>query len=254
MKGRRTLELAAAVALLAACSAESPAAESAEPTSTSVVSPSPEPSLAGCAPACLEPNLTIPGELPAGEYETVYFFGGLMTLTLGSPMTSGEDSTGEFHLTPDEPGPAARDILFWQDVYPWQESDGTPAEIPSAAELVESLTTNPDFVTSEPVEGAIGALPATVFDLTLSDTASGGDPECPEAVCVNVVDYPQWDFPYAITPSFAMRWYVADVGYGGQTHTLVVALAAIGIDDLESLLPIAESLLESVRLPATAAQ
>ena len=34
----------------------------------------------GCAPQCLPPHLIEPGNLPAGKYQTRYFFAGEMTL------------------------------------------------------------------------------------------------------------------------------------------------------------------------------
>ena len=146
------LRLATAV-LLTACASASPPGTSTLPTPTA------EPTLRGCVPDCLPGALTVPGLIPAGDYETANVFGGRMRVTLEQAMTSVEDSTGDFHLTPDNPDAFSRDILFWVDVYPWAESRSPPSEVPSAADLVTQLAANPNLLVSEPIEGTIGELP-----------------------------------------------------------------------------------------------
>ena len=176
-----------------------------------------------------------------------------MTITLDAPMTSNEDSTGEFHLTPDELGPTSRDILFWEDVYPLDPLTGTQITGvgPRAEDLVEWFTANQYVSMSAPRTGAIGELPATVFDLSLSDGVSHAEnPDCP-TVCAFLVGYPQWDDGFAIATPLATRWYVADVAYGGQTHLFVIVLVAVDADALATLAPIAEALLATVKVPAT---
>ena len=203
------LRLATAV-LLTACASASPPGTSTLPTPTA------EPTLRGCVPDCLPGARRFPACIPAGDYQTANFFGGRMRVTLEQAMTSVEDSTGEFHLTPDNPDAFSRDILFWVDVYPWAESRSPPSEVPSAADLVTQLAANPNLLVSEPIEGTIGKLPATIIDLSASDTAENQDAKCPVPVCVNTVDFPQWDNPYAIADPMSTRWFLADVTYGGS--------------------------------------
>ena len=69
----------------------------------------------GCAPQCLPPHLIEPGNLPAGKYQTRYFFAGEMTLLFAKGWFSGEDSTGEFWASPKSNQKAR--VIFWEDVY-----------------------------------------------------------------------------------------------------------------------------------------
>jgi hypothetical protein len=56
--------------------------------------PVPDP-IQGCVPSCNTPGITMPGPLSLGPYETQWFFGGEMAITLAEPWSSHEDSTGE---------------------------------------------------------------------------------------------------------------------------------------------------------------
>ena len=84
----------------------------------------------GCLPACVTGQLTVPGNLPAGEYTTQHFFGEQLTVTLPEGWTSFEDSTGEFGLRPLEIEGTA--LIFWLDVYPIvDDGTGTPSRVSS---------------------------------------------------------------------------------------------------------------------------
>ena len=69
----------------------------------------------GCAPQCLPRNGVEPGNLPAGKYQTRYFFAGEMTLLFAKGWLSPEDSTGEFGASPRSNQKAR--VVFWGDVY-----------------------------------------------------------------------------------------------------------------------------------------
>ena len=86
----------------------------------------------GCG-ECVPGELTVPGDLPAGEYITQNFFGGQLTVTLPADWTSFEDSTGEFALRPV--GTEGFALLFWLDVYPIVDPGSTPvADVERTAE------------------------------------------------------------------------------------------------------------------------
>ena len=111
----------------AACSSTAPSTSAPSTQPTVTASPSSSTSetavdLKGCIPGCAGGNYsTEPGDLPEGDYETEWFFGGEMRLTFDSGWTSREDSTGEFQASP--PDAPEEDILFWEDVYPVRPPD-----------------------------------------------------------------------------------------------------------------------------------
>lgn len=93
----------------AACSSNAPTAGA-----PSKLGATQEP-IRGCVPACVS-GLSRPGPLTTGTYQTEWFFGGEMQVTLESEWTSGEDSTGEFNAMPKATPQDA--VFFWEDVYP----------------------------------------------------------------------------------------------------------------------------------------
>ena len=102
----------------------------------------------GCAPQCLPRNLIEPGNLPAGKYQTRYFFAGEMTLLFAKGWLSGEDSTGEFWASPKSNQKAR--VIFWEDVYAakpaypgYWHPDG-PLR-PTSASLLATLQKNPNY-------------------------------------------------------------------------------------------------------------
>lgn len=252
------------VALLgAACTdtASSTSAPSAGPAVTSSPSGSPSETgvdLKGCIPGCAAGNSIVPGELPEGDYETEWFFGGEMRLTFDSGWTSREDSTGEFQASP--PDAPEQDILFWEDVYPveppggaktWASVDGIRriAGVPlTVAGLLRWMTSSSRLDVSAPTRGAIGNLPATVVDVAIADDAVDDDPKnCPVRACVNFLGFPQWDGPWGL--AFPARFYLSDVAYGGRDHVFVVAIYPAKPSDTKSLNR-ADRLISTVRVPA----
>jgi hypothetical protein len=211
----------------------------------------------GCAPLCLQPALTRPGNLPPGKYKTVNFFAGQMTLSFPKGWFSGEDSTGEFsawsRATPDAK------LLFWEDVYSvtasrpigsWQRVG--PLRRTSAS-LLSWLRANPNLRVSTPTPGRIGSISARVVDVRVSTRAKNDDPGCPEKACANFIQFPQWDGPYGIAGTKAVtRVYIADVRYGDARHLFVVAVEALSTPQLQAFLPTAKKLIATVRVPATA--
>ena len=99
---RRIVPMMLAVGLLGAACGSGDAAP-AEPSgasaggSTASEVPVPDP-IEGCVPRCNPPGLVAPGPMPTGPYETQWFFGGEMVITLDEPWSVHEDSTGEFAL------------------------------------------------------------------------------------------------------------------------------------------------------------
>ena len=185
----------------------------------------------GCAPQCLPPGLTQPGNLPAGKYQTRYFFAGQMTLSFAKGWFSDEDSTGEFAASPKK-NPDAR-VIFWEDVY------ATKASVPgdsqrvgplrrTSASLLAWLQKNPNLTVSKPRSGKIGTIRARVVDIGVSDGAVNDDPGCPAKACVNFLQFPQWGEPYGIAGKSISRFYLSDVRYGGQKHLFVAVIEAVG--------------------------
>jgi len=211
----------------------------------------------GCAPQCLAPALTRPGNLPAGKYKTRNFFAGQLTLSFPKGWFSGEDSTGEFTAWARSK-PNAR-LLFWEDVYAVSPSRplGTwkragPLRRTSTS-LLSWLQANRNLVVSKLGSDRIGMIHARVADVRVSDQAVNDDPGCPAKACANFVQFPQWDGPYGIAGTQAVtRLYLADVRYGGARHLFAVAIEALSTRQLEAFLPTASKLIATVRVPAAA--
>ncbi len=208
----------------------------------------------GCAPQCLPQHLVEPGNLPAGKYQTRYFFAGEMKLLFAKGWFSGEDSTGEFWAQPKS-NPNAR-VVFWEDVYAvkssvpgyWQRVG--PLRQTSAS-LLAWLQQNPNLTVSKPRSGKIGAIHARVVDIGVSDGAVNDDPQCPAKACANFLRFPQWGEPYGIAGKWISRFYLSDVRYGGQRHLFVAVIEVPGRTELNAFLPSAGKLIATVRVPAT---
>ena len=236
-------------------------APSTQPTVTASPSSSPSETaddLKGCIPGCAAGNSTPPGDLPDGDYETEWFFGGEMRLTFDSGWTSREDSTGEFQASPPEA--PEEDILFWEDVYPveppgraktWVSADGIKRikGVPlTVAGLLGWMESSSQLDVSAPTHGAIGNLPATVVDVGIADDAVDDDPKnCPVRACVNFLGFPQWDGPWGL--AYPARFYLSDVSYGGRDHLFVVAIYPAKPSDTK-ILNRADRLISTVRVPA----
>jgi hypothetical protein len=211
-------------------------------------SPSYSVSIRGCVPACLH-GIIEPGDLPKGEYRTVWFFGGEMRLTFERGWTSTQDSSGEFRASPLY-APDENDILFWEDVYPVENGERVKGVPRTAAGLLDWLTSSTQLEVSAPTPGAIGAFPATVVDIRLAPDAVNDDPNCPSRVCANFMGFPQWDGTFGIAGRQVQRFYLSDVTYGGRDHLFVAVIYPQKPTDMKALRVAGERLIATVRVPA----
>ena len=207
----------------------------------------------GCAPQCLPRHLSVPGTLPRGRYTTKYFFAGQMVLSFAKGWESGEDSTGEFNASAKR-NPDSR-VVIWEDVYATKPGSlqrvGPPRR--AAVNLLAWLQSNPNLTVSKPTMGKIGTIRAHVADIGVADGAVNDDPSCPAKACANFLGYPQWGEPYGIAGKWISRFYFADVRYGGQRHLFVAVIEVAGANQLKAILPDANKLIASVRVPASSA-
>lgn len=232
----------------------------AAPTSTTAgasvrvpvsASPTASVSLRGCVPECSE-GLTRPGELPAGRYQTQFFFGGAMTLVLGPGWSSTEDSTGELSLSrSDRPDDG---LFLWEDVYPVRGGNRRVSGVPTtAAGLLTWFKGNRELTTSHQAAARIGVLPAVSIDVGIAPGASNDDPGCPVRVCKGFLSFPQWTESWGIAGSQVQRFRLADVSYGGQQHLLVAVTYPGRAADMASYSALVDPVLATVRTPASAA-
>jgi hypothetical protein len=205
--------------------------------------------LDGCMPGCSHPEITEPGDLPEGVYQTVWFFGGEMKLTFaGAGWTSREDSTSEFVASPLS-APDENDVFFWEDIYPVEPANGSTWNFATASGLVKMkrirgvprtasglldwMTASSQLEVSAPTSGMIGDLPATVVDVRVADDAVNDDPNCPVRACFNFLGFPQWDGPWGLAAP--ARFYLSDVTYGGRKHLFVAAIYPGDPADMKTL-------------------
>lgn len=214
----------------------------AAPTTAAAAEPIP-----GCAPLCLAPHLARPGPVPAGEYASKYFFGGRLTAEVGPGWEVTEDSTGELRFA--RSSDPEYGVLLWEDVYPIHQGERVEGVPQTEAGLLDWLRQSLDLDLTEPKQAAIGNVPATRVDATISAEATNDDPGCPARLCVNPLRFPQWDGPWGMAGEAATRLLLADVRYGGARHLFVAALEGRSRADLAKRLPAAERLLRSVRVP-----
>jgi hypothetical protein len=207
----------------------------------------------GCAPQCLPPRYSEPGNMPTGAYQTKYFFAGQMKLSFARGWFSEEDSTGEFAAYAKKNRNSR--VVFWEDVYTTKPGSkdrvGPPRR--TAASLLTWLQGNPNLTVSKPTSGRIGAIRARVVDIGVADDAVNDDPTCPAKACANFLGYPQWGEPYGIAGKWISRFYLADVRYGGKQHLFVAVLEVAGTAQLRAFLQEAKKVIASVRVPASSA-
>lgn len=204
----------------------------------------------GCIPACGPTGIIEPGRLSPGEYETGWFFGGEMRLTVDAGWTSPEDSTGEFSVASHQDR-----ILFWVDTYPVE--DGRRVRVPmTAAGLLRGLRSSTQLDVSGSSEGSIGALPATVVDIRVAADAVNDErdnPWCRVRTCALFLGFPQWDGVFGIAGTEVQRFYLSDVTYGGVDHLFVAVISPDGSTDMGVFAPRAERVIATVRVPASPA-
>src|SRR5262249_9923461 len=116
---RRLLVVSAAVCFLAGCGDSS---SSGKQTSESGEAGEPTATIQGCAPQCLPPAYSEPGNVPQGTYTTQHFFAGQMRVLFDEGWAVDEDSTGEFSSAATK-NPDLR-VIFWEDVHPTRHKKG----------------------------------------------------------------------------------------------------------------------------------
>lgn len=116
---RRLLAASATVLLIGGCGDDS---ASDKESSTSARAPTATATIQGCAPQCLPPNITYPGNVPKGTYKTEYFFAGQMTVVFDKGWAVSEDSTGEFASAPNK-NPDFK-VIFGEDLHPTRHKQG----------------------------------------------------------------------------------------------------------------------------------
>jgi hypothetical protein len=81
--------------------------------------------------------------------------------------------------------------------------------------------------------------------------AENEDHECPFEVCIAPFTWVNaGPYVYGTTPPWVLRLYVSDVTYGGEQHTLTVAIEAADQATLDAFLPDAERLIDSASVPS----
>lgn len=242
------------VLLFAACTSSAPPDSQVPATATSTPSVVPTPSatpIPGCLPECVPGELTVPGDLPAGDYITQNFFGGQLTVALPADWTSFEDSTGEFALRPV--GTEGFALLFWLDVYPIVDPGSTPvADVERTAEGVLGWTEANPNLKAERNTATLGGIPGAALELHPSASAENVDPGCPAELrpCVGLFGFPQWgDEFFSEGGPFHLRLIAADATWGGQAH-VIYALIDAGTEELwNSFSAEALAIIDSARLP-----
>jgi len=253
----RIIAAGAALAALTACSSSTPdtspdsasgdAASATTSTAPATTAAGAADQPDGCVPAC-HIGITTPGVLPEGDYQTQWFFGGTLAITLPDAWTSREDSSGEFALSP-----VAQEndlLLFWLDVYPIAGEEPVPGVPNTAAGLLDWLQHQTRVSTSHVTTGAIGPFPATVVDVRVNSQTENEEPgQCPSSPCVLFLDFPQWGGDWGIANGQVQRFRLADVTYDGTQHLFVAVTYPDRGEDLDAFAPLADEVLTSVQVP-----
>jgi hypothetical protein len=249
---RRLVAACAAVLLIGGCGDNSSDEAGTTNSKSGTAKTETTAAIRGCAPQCLPPNFSEPGQVAKGPYRSRYFFAGQMKVTFDKGWTVGEDSTGEFSSA-EKKNPDLR-VIFWEDVFPTRHKQGLKRVkgVPETAEgVVGWLRANPNLSVTTPSTGTIGSnLPATVVDVSVARKANNDDPGCPAKPCANFLGFAQWDETYGIAGEGVTRFYFSDVKYGGKKHLFVAAVEGIDKAHLDAGLAAAERVVESAKVPA----
>ena len=263
----RLLPLAPVVAFLAACGgtgqstaptaavaatgASSAATTSAAAPEATLAQPSPSP-IPGCLPDCIPLDISRPGPLPAGVYETRKFFGSQLRITLpDETWRSDEDSTGELALSKRDNQDLK--LQFWIDVYPTKRGtlerlagyDGT------AKALVAWLKANSDLLVKDLPPAQLGSLQATSVEISASRTIKNEDPDCPKEFqpCVWLFGFPQWDGVYELGKPFRTHLIAVDTTWGGTPHAIYAMIDTLDPPDYAEFDAAATAIVAGVQLP-----
>lgn len=257
MKGTVCLLLVCLCPFAVGCGSSGGRVEAGETTPAATVvasdtapeTPVPDP-IEGCVPACNQPGLSEPGPLPTEPYETEWFFGGEMVISPKEAWNAHEDSTGEFAV--DLGSAPENGIYFWEDIYPAKNEKPVNGVPMTTDGLLDWMRDDPRLVVSEPHQGTIGDLPATVVDVSIAKDAENEDPNCPTEACVLFLGFPQWDDIWGIAKPQVQRFYLSDVSYGGKNHLFVAVVYPDDPSDMKEFLPHGAELLSTVQVPADA--
>ena len=164
--------------------------------------------------------------------------------------------------SPAGPEPAGTNVNVWLDPYASRRSDaahpnGQPltrvGRAPSL--LVGWLRANPALVVSSPSSRRIagGSLNATSVDINLAKTAPRESASCP-GPCLTylAIAGPGPAFGFGTGLGEPVRLYLATVRIGGREHTLAVTIDSPSPTAFAAVLPSAERIVASMRLPANA--
>jgi hypothetical protein len=266
-EGRR-LTLALVVGVLAGCGASAgstaptAAAPSIQPTATiapapSVGTPGPSdtPTLAVLHDGAYRP--IAPGTYITGQ---AGFLPGL-GITIPAGWVASETDSGEISLAPaDRPNDK---LLLWKDLAAvvTNNRDGNVGSVlpnvgRTADALIAWVTSTTDFkILSAPATRTIGdSITGTEMTVGVSTTADFGDSDCPDNPrCAAFFKDPiHWgDEFYAIGGDEIARIFIATAHFPEGDHTLFVTLDVVNSAELAEFAPIAEPIIQSLRLPAT---
>jgi hypothetical protein len=199
-----------------------------------------------CLPECASGIVESGSTVPAGIYQTQWFFGGAFTIEVGEGWKLREDSTGEFGLTPED-DPLEYGIVFWLDPLVLVRDDVAAQR--SADGFLGVLADHPDLVVSAPRDAAIGINPAHSVDVRIAPNAVSAD-RCPIEVCVDFIDYPEWTVPLGIGGDDVYRIIAADVTFSATDHLFVAMIEGQDQAYLDEFAPTLSQLIGSVQIPA----
>ena len=202
---------------------------------------------AACVPGC-GLGREAGGALPAGRYQTRWFFGGYMTIETDGTWSLGEDSNAELSL------PTADNYQIAFALDPQLVLHGAVAEdVPlQASAYTDWLSMHPDLVVSDPEETLIGSVPATAVDISLAPDAGQDEADCGTDSCITFISNPaipsEFQHVDGILGDDVYRFYFADVSYSGTDHLFVVKVE--GRDEADVTSPRVEQVLHTVVIPA----
>jgi hypothetical protein len=239
--------------LLAACGSGPPTpTATAHPSAASeTTSPALPSGVAGCVPECLAPGGISPGHVPPGPYTTRFFFGGALTVTLGTDWNGRDDTTTELifeHLS------SPNWLLgMWVDPHPIEHLAPVAGMFDTSDKWVAWLQANPTLIaTPGPMVMVWDTNSATTVDLEVSDQATMEFSDCPD-LCTNFLGFDTGTDTYGLVRGEKTRFYLASVTYGGQVHLLILSVEVVDGTEFDAVLPTAEELLRTIRMPVAPA-
>jgi len=239
--------LATALALSACSGSSSPSASaSAHPASASA-----NPSfsfIAGCVPGCLPPGGTAaPREIPAGPYKTQYFLDGMLAMNFDGGWTELEDSTNALAFETRTPAPWL--LFVFMDPYPVANHTRVQGIERTPEALVAWMQTDPALIATPGPAATVGdGIPALTVDLEIPTTAIKDTPDCPE-ICTNYIGFENGPDEHGLLLGERTRIYFAPVTYGGVEHLLVVSVEVVDLADFDAVLPVAQQIIDTFRMP-----